>query len=280
MAKQNPALKLTIERIYLDEQGGHVPLYNLRIYNIGPSDVRIVEIGTIQRDHDSKVKKVPLNPPLIMEYLLIPAGEDYQLRAASGYQQKPIYYVKDEHGLVAVATKHDRRIEYRTWLVKLSKRLNPRHKVLPPALTATILATVIILVSVLLAWLHIITSRPSYEAIGTILVATTDSPKSYYKLQVGSLSGIANANTDTISVSSAPSHWYSIDDHTTYSVNSATTQRGQPLTFYDYVVDRVHHKAYSIGPGCTISKTPTYCTTEDGTGYYVKLGVIGDKLPQ
>ena len=138
----------------------------------------------------------------------------------------------------------------------------------------------IVMVATILVWLHIITSRPSYEAIGSISVSYASSPTKFYTLTVGSSSEVANGDPNTISAMSSPSHWYSLSDNTTYSVSSATTASGHTLTFYDYVVDRVHHKAYSVGPGCTIkSKISTYCVTSDGTGYYVKLQSIGGKLP-
>jgi hypothetical protein len=161
--------------------------------------------------------------------------------------------------------------------MKLYKRVSTKLKTINRVLAYTIAAIAIVIAIVVLAWLHIIISRPSYQALGSISVSAASAPNKYYTLQVGS--PVGESNLDSISVVSSPKHWYSISSNTTYSVSSATTASGHTITFYDYVVDRVHHKAYSVGPGCTIkSKTPTYCVTADGAGYYVKLQSIGEIL--
>lgn len=166
--------------------------------------------------------------------------------------------------------------------MRLSKRLNPWHKVLPIWLTIAILTTGTLVGLSLIVWIGLIThDRSTYEAIGTITISPVNNPTKYYTLRVGSLDEAAKKDglTDTISVGNSADHWYSISNHKDYTIMSATWPNGQRLKLSSYVVDPVSHEVYLDG-SCTIpsKNVREKCLGDDGKLYYVGIETVGPNI--
>jgi len=274
-------LKLTVEKIFREYDG---LFYILTISNTGSTDEHVVSLGAHLTD--DKSKQIPIESPKIMGYITIPSGENYSISISEhdvANCQNLAFFITTQAGVVVPSTKLDKKTSRRITLMKISKRISPTSRPLPKTMTLILLAIGGIVVLALFAWVAIINhNRSTYEAVGSIVVSPENQPTKYYVLKVGDLNAAAKAMgaTDTIFVGNSAAHWYSISNHKTYSVTTATWPDGQKLTLSNYVNDQVNNEAYAVGPGCTIPtrKARVHCIGDDGKGYYVSLETVGTDI--
>jgi hypothetical protein len=272
MSKQKLGLKLTVKIVSPLENAGENAgfFYQLTMSNTGPVDEKVVALGAYLTNDNSK--EVPVESPKIIGYILIPSGDDNSIRVsmnAMGHHHNLTFYIKTKAGVIVTATKRDRKTDRRIKLLKLSRRINPKHKALSPTLMMTVLLSVSGLLLILLIGAVLLThNRSTYSALGTITVSPASEPSKYYTLKVGSAKELASDSgvTDTILVTSSASHWYSLFSHYEYGISEATWPNGGKLTFQD--------------AGCTVpnKKVRAACVADDGKAYYVGIETVGPDI--